>query len=87
MPPVPVTMEQKAPASRHLPVYPSRQPPAEERLPDELLRELSETPTPIDQLVQLTELSVGECQQRLLMLELDGWVEQRSGGWVRMPRP
>lgn len=50
---------------------------------DELLAVLGATPTPIDALVQQVGLSVGECQQRLLMLELDGRVAQHPGGWVR----
>ncbi|WP_346795711.1 DNA-processing protein DprA [Halomonas sp. Bachu 37] len=66
-----------------LPVEPV--PPAEE-LPDSLLTHLSDVPTPIDALVYQAELAVGECQQRLLMLELDGWVTQQAGGWVRLPR-
>lgn len=53
---------------------------------DELLAALSATPTPIDALVQQAGLSVGECQQRLLMLELDGRVAQQPGGWVRRTR-
>ncbi|WP_447553976.1 DNA-processing protein DprA [Vreelandella sp. EE22] len=52
--------------------------------PDALLAALSSTPTPIDLLVQQTSQSVGECQQRLLMLELDGYVAQQAGGWVRV---
>ncbi|MDN6296634.1 MAG: DNA-processing protein DprA [Halomonas sp.] len=51
--------------------------------PDELLAALGATPTPIDALVQQAGLSVGECQQRLLMLELDGRVAQQPGGWIR----
>lgn len=58
-----------------------------EPLPDTLLNTLSATPTPIDLLVQTTGVSVSDCQQRLLMLELDGWVTQQAGGWVRLPRP
>ena len=58
-----------------------------EPLPDTLLHTLSATPTPIDLLVQSTGVSVSDCQQRLLMLELDGWVTQQAGGWVRLPRP
>ncbi|RUR39483.1 DNA-processing protein DprA [Vreelandella populi] len=58
-----------------------------ETLPDTLLRDLSATPTPLDVLVQATGESVSGCQQRLLMLELDGWVAQQAGGWVRLPRP
>ncbi|MFG6668521.1 DNA-processing protein DprA [Halomonas sp. HNIBRBA4712] len=55
-----------------------------EREPDALLAALSTTPTPIDWLVQQTAQSVSECQQRLLMLELDGRVAQQAGGWVRL---
>ncbi|PRY65068.1 DNA processing protein [Vreelandella songnenensis] len=58
-----------------------------EAVPDTLLNALSATPTPIDVLVQTSGESVSGCQQRLLMLELDGWVAQRAGGWVRVPRP
>lgn len=59
----------------------------EEPLPDSLLAALSATPTPIDTLVASTGTSVSDCQQRLLMLELEGWVSQQAGGWVRLPRP
>ncbi|MFI0474608.1 DNA-processing protein DprA [Halomonas sp. HMF6819] len=52
--------------------------------PDALLAALSSTPTPIDLLVQHTDQSVGQCQQRLLMLELEGRVAQQAGGWVRL---
>jgi len=88
MPPMPVENEQsESAASGHFSAQSSSSLRSiDETLPDELLRELSETPTPIDRLVQLADISVGECQQRLLMLELEGWVEQRSGGWVRLPR-
>ncbi len=55
--------------------------------PDDLLSALSATPTPIDVLVQSTGVTVSECQQRLLMLELDGKVTQQAGGWVRLTRP
>ncbi|TVP48141.1 MAG: DNA-protecting protein DprA [Halomonas sp.] len=61
--------------------------PSPETLPDILLTSLSATPTPIDVLVQTSGVSVSDCQQRLLMLELDGWVSQQAGGWVRLPRP
>ncbi|WP_172118605.1 DNA-processing protein DprA [Halomonas hibernica] len=61
--------------------------PSSEPLPDELLNVLSATPVPLDSLVQHTGESVSSCQQRLLMLELDGWVAQQVGGWVRLPRP
>ena len=58
-----------------------------EPLPDTLLNALSATPVPIDVLVHNTGETVSGCQQRLLMLELDGWVAQQAGGWVRLPRP
>ncbi|MYL23282.1 DNA-protecting protein DprA [Halomonas alkaliantarctica] len=61
-------------------------PRADEPLPDTLLTALGEVPTPIDTLVQNAAISVSECQQRLLMLELEGWVAQQTGGWVRLPR-
>lgn len=88
MPPVPVDDLHKpacAPMDTHAP--PAPLPLLEDDLPDELLKLLAETPTPLDRLVQLADISVSECQRRLLMLELDNWVEQRSGGWVRRPRP
>ncbi|MGM0823882.1 MAG: DNA-processing protein DprA [Pseudomonadota bacterium] len=68
-----------------LPPAPER--PADEPLPDTLLGFLSASPTPIDALVQQSGSTVSECQQRLLMLEIDGWVASRAGGWVRLPRP
>ncbi|MCL7930910.1 DNA-processing protein DprA [Halomonas llamarensis] len=61
--------------------------PSNEPVPDTLLTVLSEVPTPIDTLVQQAAISVSECQQRLLMLELEGFVAQQTGGWVRLPRP
>lgn len=64
-----------------------KEPPLPEAIPDALLTSLSATPTPIDLLVHTTGVSVSDCQQRLLMLELDGWVTQQAGGWVRLPRP
>ncbi|QPL46787.1 DNA-protecting protein DprA [Halomonas sp. A40-4] len=60
---------------------------AVEPLPDALLGLLSASPTPIDALVQQSGSSVSDCQQRLLMLEIEGWVASRAGGWVRLPRP
>jgi DNA processing protein len=57
-----------------------------ENFPDPLLASLSATPTPIDLLVHATGVTVSDCQQRLLMLELEGWVSQQAGGWVRLPR-
>lgn len=50
---------------------------------DPVFQQLVSEPQPIDWLVQQTGLGVGDCQRRLLMLELDGWAEQRAGGWVR----
>jgi len=60
---------------------------SDDSLPDSLLTSLSATPTPIDLLVHTTGVTISDCQQRLLMLELDGWVSQQAGGWVRLPRP
>ncbi|HBM27377.1 MAG TPA: DNA-protecting protein DprA [Halomonas sp.] len=54
---------------------------------DPLLDALGASPTPIDLLVQTTGLSVSACQQRLLMLELEGQATQQAGGWVRMTAP
>nr|WP_281430509.1 DNA-processing protein DprA [Salinicola acroporae] len=51
-----------------------------------LLAALSDAPTPVDLLVDLTGLSVADVQLGLLELELDGWVAQTSGGWVRRGR-
>ncbi|EHJ93672.1 DNA-processing protein DprA [Vreelandella boliviensis] len=65
----------------------TKEEPLPESLPDSLLTSLSATPTPIDTLVASTGTSVSDCQQRLLMLELEGWVSQQAGGWVRLPRP
>ncbi len=75
-----VAIKQTLPATA---VEPAKQEP----LPDILLTSLSATPTPIDLLVHATGVTVSDCQQRLLMLELDGWVTQQAGGWVRLPRP
>ncbi|GED23038.1 DNA-processing protein DprA [Halomonas halmophila] len=52
---------------------------------DPLLGWLSDSPTPVDVLVELSGLAVAECQRRLLMLELEGQAAQASGGWVRLP--
>lgn len=65
---------------------PTKEESLPDNLPDPLLTSLSATPTPIDSLVAFTGASVSDCQQRLLMLELDGWVSQQAGGWVRLPR-
>ncbi|OLO04792.1 DNA-processing protein DprA [Salinicola socius] len=51
-----------------------------------LLAALSDAPTPVDLLVELTGQSVAELQLGLLELELDGWVAQTTGGWVRRGR-
>ncbi|WP_087719980.1 DNA-processing protein DprA [Salinicola salarius] len=48
-----------------------------------LLAALSDAPTPVDLLVELTGQSVADIQLGLLELELDGWAAQTSGGWVR----
>lgn len=62
--------------------------PSDKELPvDNLLGALSASPTPIDVLVQNAGITVSECQQRLLMLELEGYVAQQAGGWVRLARP
>ncbi|MGO1430438.1 MAG: hypothetical protein ACTHV3_04170 [Halomonas sp.] len=65
---------------------PTKEASQADSLPDPLLTSLSATPTPLDSLVAFTGASVSDCQQRLLMLELDGWVSQQAGGWVRLPR-
>jgi len=52
---------------------------------DPLLRWLSDSPSPLDALVNLTGLSVPDCQRRLLELELEGRAAQAPGGWVRLP--
>jgi DNA processing protein len=54
---------------------------------DALLRWLSSSPTPVDSLVGLSGLGVGECQRRLLALELEGLATQTAGGWIRLPAP
>jgi DNA processing protein len=65
----------------------AHQPSVELPSADNLLNALGPSPTPIDVLVQSTGISVSECQQRLLMLELDGKVTQQAGGWVRLAAP
>lgn len=50
---------------------------------DALLDLLSGSPTPLDLLIELSGKDFGFCQQRLLELELEGWVAQAPGGWVR----
>lgn len=58
-----------------------------ERAPDSpLLAALTDAPTPVDLLVERTGQSVAELQLGLLELELDGWVAQTTGGWVRRGR-
>ncbi|MDT8895407.1 DNA-processing protein DprA [Halomonas sp. I1] len=52
---------------------------------DPLLAWLSDTPTPVDALVDLTGLSVVDCQRHLLSLALEGRASQAAGGWVRLP--
>ncbi|MBB3191425.1 DNA processing protein [Halomonas cerina] len=52
---------------------------------DPLLAWLSDTPTPVDALVALAGCGVGDCQRRLLGLELEGRIAQAAGGWVRLP--
>ncbi|GAB2792455.1 DNA-processing protein DprA [Halomonas shantousis] len=54
---------------------------------DDLLALLSDQPTPLDMLIELTGRDVGSCQMRLLELELDGRVAQAPGGWVRTASP
>ncbi|OJA06765.1 DNA-processing protein DprA [Halomonas sp. QHL1] len=78
------TMQQPLPTTAD---KPPAQEPLPDSLPDSLLASLSATPTPIDLLVHDTGVTVSDCQQRLLMLELEGWVAQQAGGWVRLPRP
>lgn len=51
---------------------------------DPLLELLSERPTPLDVLVELTGQDVGHCQRRLLELEIEGLATQAVGGWVRL---
>ncbi|MFD2436480.1 DprA-like winged helix domain-containing protein [Modicisalibacter luteus] len=59
--------------------------PAEPTPEDPLLALLSDTPTPLDLLIDLSGQGFGHCQQRLLELELEGRVIQAPGGWVRLP--
>ncbi len=65
---------------------PSTEAAAIERPASPLLAALSDAPTPVDLLVELTGLSVADIQLGLLELELDGWVVQTTGGWVRRGR-
>lgn len=65
----------------------SRPTEAAAAIPDSpLLAALSDAPTPVDLLVDLTGQSVSELQLGLLELELEGWAAQTSGGWVRRGR-
>ncbi|WP_163647774.1 DNA-processing protein DprA [Modicisalibacter sp. 'Wilcox'] len=58
-------------------------PPATPEEP--LLALLSDSPTPLDLLIELSGQGVLHCQQRLLEFELDGRAAQVPGGWVRLP--
>lgn len=51
-----------------------------------LLAALSDAPTPVDLLVELTGQSVAALQLGLLELELEGLAAQTTGGWVRRGR-
>lgn len=53
---------------------------------DPLLAMLSDSPAPLDLLVELSGQDFSHCQLRLLELELDGRAAQAPGGWVRLPR-
>jgi DNA processing protein len=53
---------------------------------DPLLALLSDAPTPLDMLIELSGRDFVHCQQRLLELELEGRAVQAPGGWVRLPR-
>lgn len=52
---------------------------------DPLLALLSDSPTPLDMLIELSGRDFSHCQQRLMELELEGWATQAPGGWVRLP--
>jgi len=67
----------RAPAQVSTTVSPAR--PAD----SPLLAALSDAPTPLDLLVEITGQSVAELQLALLELELEGQVAQAAGGWVR----
>ncbi|MHB0776239.1 DNA-processing protein DprA [Halomonas sp. WWR20] len=54
---------------------------------DPLLALLTDMPTPLDVLIELTGRDVGGCQMHLLELELQGRVAQAPGGWVRVQAP
>ncbi|WP_311063411.1 DNA-processing protein DprA [Halomonas sp. DWK9] len=81
------TLSSVEPASAQPLASSVKQPDADSQPVDRLLNALGPAPTPIDMLVQQMGLSVSECQQRLLMLELDGKVAQQAGGWVRLAAP
>ncbi|WP_136254047.1 DNA-processing protein DprA [Onishia niordana] len=51
---------------------------------DPLLALLSDRPTPLDVLIELTGLDVGSCQRRLLEFEIEGLATQAVGGWIRL---
>lgn len=63
-----------------------RQSVSDSVLQDPLLSLLSDSPTPLDLLIDLSGQGFAHCQQRLLELELEGWVSQAPGGWIRLPR-
>lgn len=54
------------------------------RSDDPLLAWLSDSPTPMDVLVELSGLTPQTCQSQLMMLALDGVADQVPGGWVRL---
>jgi DNA processing protein len=49
-----------------------------------LLAWLSDSPTPMDVLVELSGLTPQACQSQLMTLALDGLADQVPGGWVRL---
>ncbi|MBZ9559548.1 MULTISPECIES: DNA-processing protein DprA [unclassified Modicisalibacter] len=58
---------------------------ASARVPaDPILDLLSDAPTPLDLVIELSGRDFAHCQQRLLELELEGLVAQAPGGWVRL---
>ncbi|HAU14172.1 MAG TPA: DNA-protecting protein DprA, partial [Gammaproteobacteria bacterium] len=56
----------------------------QDSLEGRLLAALEFEPTPIDQLVGLTGLCVADISSALVMLELDGMVQQQQGGYCRV---
>lgn len=52
---------------------------------DPLLALLSASPTPLDVLAELSDLTPANCQSQLIMLALDGVADQVPGGWIRLP--